>query len=585
MTKNEDNKITSKNPTEQEFSVSSDAVLVIDRALRLISMSEAAEQIIGYSVNNAVGSTIFELFGENNSLNPLIQKTLDEQKSVSNIEITLDTPNNHHYLLTISLSPLRDVAGKSAGVVLTLQRPEESDVYVQQLKARSYKLLIEKNKLEGILNSITDGVFTIDSEWRITSFNNAAEHITGYPVEEAIGKNCGKLLRGSHCEHVCPMRKTIESGKPTFNEKVEIITKDGTKVPISVNTALLYDSDGEVIGAVETFRDLTSVHQLTEALEGRYNFDNIIGKSRAMQEIYDLLQNVVESDATVLIQGESGTGKELVARAIHFNSARRNKPFVAVNCSALVETLLESELFGHEKGAFTGAIKSRAGRFELANGGTLFLDEVGDMSPNLQAKLLRVLDEQKFERVGGTKPIRVNVRIISATNKDLLNAISDGTFREDLYYRLNVVPIMLPPLRERSEDIPILIEHFITHFNRKTGKQIRTIASEALDVLISYHWPGNIRELENAMEQAFVRCQGEVIKLEHLPPLIRDSLKRSTKVEFKESQNPFEEAEKQMLIQVLQKVSGSRIKAARLLGVSKATLWRKMKKYGMINED
>jgi len=363
--------------------------------------------------------------------------------------------------------------------------------------------------------------------------------------------------------------------------EVEICAKGGRKVPISVNTALLYDTEGNVIGAVETFRDLSEVRQLTRALETRYQFANILGKSKPMQELYDLLENVVETDATVLIQGESGTGKELVARAIHFHGPRREKPFIPVNCSALSENLLESELFGHEKGAFTGAIRTKPGRFELANGGTLFLDEVADMSPALQVKLLRVLDEQSFERVGGTQRIQVDVRIIAATNKDLLREVEEGRFREDLFYRLNVVPIWLPPLRQRLEDIPLLVEHFIERLNRKMNRHIRSISPEAMDLLMSYHWPGNIRELENAIEQAFVRCRGETILPEHLPAVLLSSHKR-TVFSIPSLKLPLQETEKEIIRQALLEANQSRMAAARKLGISKATLWRKMKKYGLL---
>ncbi|RKY88964.1 Fis family transcriptional regulator [candidate division KSB1 bacterium] len=570
---------TEKNPVP----LAMDGVLVVDRELKIISFSKTAERITGYSAQEAVGKPLQDILGpDTTSPSFPILDTLQNGRIFSNLDILFVDRNNVQRSLSVTLSPLCDIQGKVSGVVVTFRDVAEMQHLAYQLMERTYEVLIEKNKLEAILNSITDGVLTIDPEWRITSFNRAAQQITGYSQQEALGQNCGSLLRGSACGQTCPMRRTIETGQPTYNAEVEIITKDGQKIPISVNTALLYDDDGNVVGAVESFRDLSKIRQLTLELEERYRFDNILGKSKPMQELYKLLENVVETDATVLIQGESGTGKELVARAIHYNGPRRNKPFVAVSCSALAESLLESELFGHEKGAFTGAIRTKPGRFELANGGTLFLDEIGDVSPAVQVKLLRVLDEQKFERVGGTKTLEVDVRVIAATNKNLLEEVRKGNFREDLYYRLNVVPIWLPPLRERKDDIPLLVQHFIDRFNRKMGKNIRGVSSQALECLMSYHWPGNIRELENAIEQAFVRCRGDEINVEHLPATVQAGTIATEVVKVVTTGRPFEEAEKQVLLQVLREVGGSRTEAARRLGLSKATLWRKMKKFGLL---
>jgi PAS domain S-box-containing protein len=443
-------------------------------------------------------------------------------------------------------------------VVITFRDLDEMTRLMQEVSQKNSEILVERNKLADILNSITDGVFTIDLNWRITSINHAAQKITGYSEKEALGKECGWLLRGNRCDFNCPMRGTIETGIPTKNMEVEIQNKAGDRIPISVSTALLRDDQNEIIGAVETFRDLSDIRKLSQALESRYRFDRILGKSKPMQELYDLLENVIETDSTVLIQGESGTGKELVARAIHFNSQRRNKPFIAVNCSALSENLLESELFGHEKGAFTGAIRKKPGRFELANGGTLFLDEVADMSPGLQVKILRVLDEQFFERVGATQAIRVNVRIITATNKNLYHEVKQHRFREDLYYRLNVVPIHLPPLRERKQDIHLLITHFIEHFNQKMAKTIQDLSPDALELLSEYHWPGNVRELENAIEHAFVRCRGEEILIQHLPKQIKDAGKQEPEQPIQPLKIPLQKTEREVLLKVLEEVNFDR---------------------------
>lgn len=562
-----------------EFFLGSDGVIVVSPELKIISFSEDAERILDYQMEEVTGKPLSEIFGNNiKQLESTFTDVIQKGSIYSNLAVTV----NENRRFSFSLSPLHSVKKQIVGMVITFRDLDEMTRLMQEISEKNYEILVERNKLAGILNSITDGVFTIDLNWKITSINQAAQKITGYSEEKALGQECGLLLRGNRCDEHCPMRKTIEEGKPTKNVDVEIQTKSGARIPISVNTALLRDDQNNIIGAVETFRDMSEIRKLSEALEKRFNFDRILGKSRPMQELYDLLENVIETDSTVLIQGESGTGKELVARSIHFNGLRRSKPFIAVNCSALSENLLESELFGHEKGAFTGAIQRRLGRFELANGGTLFLDEVADMSPALQVKILRILDEQVFERVGGVQPIRVNVRIIAATNKNLYEEVQQKRFREDLYYRLNVVPIVLPPLRERKEDILLLINHFIEHFNQKMGKNIREILPDALEYLSIYAWPGNVRELENAIEHAFVRCRGEEILKEHLPIHIKDFEKQLSVQDIESLHTPMQQTEHDILIKVLEEVDQNRQKAAQRLGLSKATLWRKMKKHGLL---
>jgi transcriptional regulator with PAS, ATPase and Fis domain len=299
-----------------------------------------------------------------------------------------------------------------------------------------------------------------------------------------------------------------------------------------------------------------------------------------MQRIFDLISDLADTDATVLIQGESGTGKELIARAIHYNSLRKHGPFVAVSCAALAENILESELFGHVKGAFSDAIMNKAGRFEMADGGTLFLDEIGEISPNIQVKLLRALETQEFERVGGTKTVKVDIRLVAASNRDLRKAMEEGDFREDLFYRLNVVPIYIPPLRDRTEDIPLLIEHFTGIFNEKTGKNIIRVSPEAMDLLLDYPWPGNVRELQNAMEHAFVHCHSDMILSEHLPESIHRDQKSVSDLALL-SDNPLNEAERQVILRVLEEASWDQAKAMNRLRISRTTLWRKMRKYGI----
>jgi len=373
-----------------------------------------------------------------------------------------------------------------------------------------------------ILDSIADGVFTVDKNWRVTSFNRAAEEITGIPAEEAIGRPCYEVFKASICESDCALRRTMATGKPIVNMMIYIVNFDGKKIPVSISTGLLRDSKGNIVGGVETFRDLSLVAELRRELIHEHTFADITSKNHRMRQIFDILPAIAESDSTVLIEGESGTGKELFARAIHRLSNRRDAPLVTVNCGALPDTLLESELFGYKAGAFTDARKDKPGRFALAEKGTIFLDEIGDISPALQVRLLRVLQEKEYEPLGGVSPVKADVRVIAATNKSLDKLVEEGKFRRDLYYRVNVVKITLPPLRERKEDIPLLAEIFIDHFSRIHGKDLTGLAPETLSILMSHDYPGNVRELENIIEHASVLCPGGLIMPYHLPDYLQE---------------------------------------------------------------
>jgi PAS domain S-box-containing protein len=432
-----------------------------------------------------------------------------------------------------------------------------------------------------IFNSIADGVFTTDGEERVTFFNKAAEEITGFSSEEAIGRFCFEIFRADICQSHCALKEVLETEKEIINLAVTILSKDGKRIPISISAAVLRDEKGEAIGGVETFRDLSAIEELKKELSQKYTFGDIVSKNHLIHDIFNFLPNISGSDSTVLIQGASGTGKELFAKAIHNLSLRKNKPFIKVNCGALPDTLLESELFGYEKGAFTDAKKDKPGRFSLANGGTIFLDEVGDMSPSLQVKLLRVLQEKEYEPLGSTSPRKTDVRIIAATNKDLSKLVNEGKFRDDLYYRLNVVKIDLPPLSQRREDIPLLIDAFIRKFNVKMGKKISGVSDKVLRLLLRYDYPGNVRELENIIEHAFVLCDKDRIDLDCLPKEITgDQMKIASSLPMEEG-SPFEQAEAEVIEKALKKYGGGRIKTANELGIGRTTLWRKIRKYGL----
>ena len=379
-----------------------------------------------------------------------------------------------------------------------------------------------KNHTDLILDSIADGVFTVDCDWRITSFNQAAEKITGVPKDDAIGSTCRDVFHSNICDSNCLLRQSIKEDKPITNRSIYIINANEDQLPISISAAPLKDEDGNIIGGIETFRDLSEVAELRKQLQKQYSFQDIISKSKSVQKIFDILPDIAVSDSTVLIQGDSGTGKELFARAIHNLSNRKDKPLVVINSGALPDTLLESELFGYKAGAFTDAKKDKPGRFALAEGGTIFLDEIGDISPALQVRLLRVLQEKTYEPLGGTESIKANVRIITATNKNLQQLVKKGLFREDLFYRLNVVSIGLPELKKRKEDIPLLIDHFINRFNKLRSKNIAGVSDEVLTVLMNHDFPGNVRELENIIEYAFILCRDQTIQVSHLPEPLKE---------------------------------------------------------------
>ena len=427
-----------------------------------------------------------------------------------------------------------------------------------------------------ILDSIADGVFTVDHQWRIMSFNRAAEQITGVARAEAIGQHCRDVLKAEVCEKSCCLQKTMTTGEPIANKTVYIVNAKGQRLPISISTALLKNEEGAVIGAVETFRDISIEEKLRKTIEETYSFEDIISKNHRMQKLFGILPDVANSTSTILIEGESGTGKEIFARAIHNLSPRKDKPFIAVNCGALPDTLLESELFGYKAGAFTDAKKDKPGRFKQADKGTLFLDEIGDISAAMQVRLLRVLQEKTYEPLGSVESTKADVRFIAATNRTLASLVKEGKFREDLYYRINVIRLVLPSLRERMEDIPLLVDYFIKHLNAVQKKNITGITDEALACLMSYDYPGNIRELVNIIERALILCKTGMIHPHHLPePLycyqsVDDGRQPLEVMSIKDMEAIF-------LTNALRRNGWNRLKTARQLGIHKSTLFRKIK--------
>jgi len=435
-------------------------------------------------------------------------------------------------------------------------------------------VLMEEHLSKLIFDSISDGVFTVDKDCIITSFNTSAEKITGFDRRETVGKYCFDVFRTEICHKHCPLKDTLVEHKPIEDIRVTIITKEGCEVPIRVTTTVLRDEDGRPVGAIEFFRDITEIELLRDRIERERSLENIICTSRQMREILNLLPDIAESECNVLVQGPSGSGKELISQAIHNLSPRKYGPYIKINCAALPAPLLESELFGYVKGAFTDAKRDKPGMFCLAKGGTLLLDEIGEMDLALQVKLLRVLNNGEFQPLGSTQTMKTDARIITSTNADLRALIKVDRFREDLFFRINVVEIEIPPLEERPEDILPLVEHFIRKIRRKNHKPIKGVSPEAYGVLRRYPFPGNVRELENALEHAFVMCHEEFIQVEHLPHHI---------LEYRGGDNAGgrepARSEKEMIREALQRYHGNRKLTAMDLGMHRSTLWRKIKMY------
>ena len=431
--------------------------------------------------------------------------------------------------------------------------------------------------LSGILDSISEGVFSVDDQWRVTSLNRAAEQLLGITRSEVLGHPCREVFKSDLCHDECPLRYTRETGLSIRNHAARFTDAKGRRVPVSISTNLLRDGRGVVIGAVESFRDLSVEETLRKEIRDKYTFLDIVSKSPKMRQLFEVLPTIARTDSTVLIEGETGTGKELLVRALHSLSPRRSRPLVVVNCGAVPDTLLESELFGYRAGAFTDARSDKPGRISRAHRSTLFLDEVGEMSAALQVRLLRVLQDGVFEPLGSVESVEADVRFIAATHHDLSRDVAGGSFREDLFYRLNVVPVRLPPLRERREDIPLLVDHFMGRFSASFGREISGVSPEVLQLLVSHDYPGNIRELEATLEHACVMCAGGTAELEHLPAPWRE--RTATPVDGLAAE--ISEHEAQFIREALERHGWHREAAARDLGIHKATLFKKIRKLGI----
>ena len=425
-----------------------------------------------------------------------------------------------------------------------------------------------------ILDSVADGVFTVDESMRITSFNRAAEEITGFSRNEALGQRCCEIFRTDVCFSACPVEEAMKTGQDVINREVSVLDRRNREIPISVNASALRDADGRPVGGVETFRDLSQLRALTREMEEKYTFHQPVSRNPVMRKLFDILPDVAASDVAVLIQGDSGTGKELFARAIHNLSPRKDKPLVVVNCGALPEPLLEAEIFGAKRGAYTGAVDDRPGRLELAEGGTFFLDEIGDLPLSLQVKLLRVIENLEYQPLGAKRSRKADVRFVAATHRDLEQMVRAGNFRQDLFFRLNVIVLKIPPLSARSEDIPLLLDLALERFNAKYGKKIRGFTGEALSFLLNHAYPGNVRELLNMVERAVILNHDAMIGVKDFPASI--SRDPSPQLARPDGKRP----SRKELQRILEQYGGNRALAAQTLGVHRTTLWRWMKTTG-----
>lgn len=546
-----------------------DGVFTTDMNLKITSFNKAAGDIIGKTSDEVIGSFCFQVLQCSACDETCcLKKSIKTKAQINDQSIFIKNSKGDSVPVNLNTAPLFDEQGKAIGGIVSFHDNTLSrwpDI---------------------ILDSIADGVFTVNQHWKITSFNTAAEKITGWKASEAIGKSCSEVFQSSICGKSCPVAESLYMGKPVSNRSLTILGHDGMKIPISISASPLVDHEGRIIGGVETFRDLSALNSLRKQLSHQYQFDEIVSKSKAMQRLFAIMPEVASSPSTVMLYGESGTGKELLARSIYNISERKDKPFIALNCGALPETLLESELFGYKAGAFTDARSDKEGRFATAEGGTLFLDEIGDIPVSIQVKLLRVLQEKVYEPLGSNTSIPTDVRIITATNKDIKRMVLEGNFREDLYYRLNVVRINLPPLRERKEDIPLLIKQFIREFCAQQGKDIVGISNPAINILMRHDFPGNIRELKNIIEYAFILCEGGYILPEHLPEPF-DQEARQDIFNAAEINRPqtLEEVEKQAIFLALENNKWKKVRACEELGISKDTLRRKMIKYNLSQSD
>jgi PAS domain S-box-containing protein len=565
-----------KEPNDLEDLPEGDGVLIVSREGRILSASLQAERLLRTELGRGQALALKHLLGAKYlpQAELALRECLKSGVSRANLLAELRAASGRSRFLIYSVSPLYNEEEVITGAVLTFRDSTLSRSWTDW----SGPSLGER---EGLLDHLSQGVFTVNTALRLTSFNRKAEEITGLNRGEILGRHCWEVFQADRCKSGCPLKATLGDGLTRADQEVHLTRRAGGRVAVQVSTSVLKNKRDVIVGGMAFFTPLAAQARAPAEAPGVPVKVEIIGQSQAMRDLLALLPDVAASEAAVVLEGESGTGKDLLARAIHQQGPRSRGPFVAFSCSALVETLIESELFGHVKGSFTGAIQHKVGRFEMAKGGTLFLDEIGDLKPELQAKLLRVLEERSFERVGGTRPVPLEARVISATSRNLLQEVRQGRFRMDLLYRLRTVPLYLPPLRERPEDIPLLVSHFVARLNRSYKKEVRGVDPQVIHLFQQYSWPGNIRELERVLEYAFVFVKGPIITRSHLPELETSRRRAAAPAPEAPPDRSLWQDERLSIQKALQKARGRRQVAARLLGISRSSLWRKMKAHGL----
>jgi PAS domain S-box-containing protein len=552
-------------------------VFTVDSDRRLTSFNRAAELLTGYKEKDVIGKYCYQVFSNKLCYGECKFHEAVEaaQKSLSfNFQIT-DRHNEKH-LITKIVTPLYNLKRKLIGCMEIFQSHSAFEELINRIR-------YDERNLKIILDNLDIGVFTTTRGGHVTFFNTRAESISGYDRREVLGKPCSVILGANDAEDTSLILKSISDGKPRSNKKGLMTTRDGRVIPVQANYMALFNEQDRIVGGLATIQDLSLIYQLNRAISNRYIFADMIGKAPPMQKIFEIVPVVAASEATVLIEGPTGTGKDLLAKVIHNTSDRAKRTFVKVNCAALPDNLLESEMFGYVRGAFTGADRDKPGRFQEADGGTIFLDEIGDLPLSLQAKLLRVLEDKEFYPLGSRRTTKVDVRIIAATNQTLEGEVEKKRFREDLFYRLNVIRLELPPLRERREDIPLLIEHIMKQRSAMLGALVRRISEEAMETLLNYNYPGNVRELENILEHALIICQDDTIERKHLPLFLQRGISRlgSTQDSVEDLTRISLNDERHRILETLRRYGWHRGNTARELNMNRSTLWRKMKKYDL----
>ena len=542
---------------------------------QITSMNYTAQALMGLKDNEVVGEDCREIFtGVPCMAQCLLRGGSEPVTDEPEVELLNDTQTKH--LLTRMATPIFDRQQNIVGCLTILQDHTPIADLVNRIhyEERSHRL---------ILDNLDVGVFTVNRGGYITFFNHEAEKISGFDRRQVLGKPCSAIFKGVGTHDLCLLKESVADGSSRSSRQGKITTQDGETIPIRANYLALRNEKGTIVGGLATFHDLTLVRQLNRAISEKYTFHDMIGKDPAMQKIFETVNVVAATDATILIEGATGTGKDLLAKVIHSASRRATKPLVKVNCAAIPHNLLESEMFGYIKGAFTGADRDKPGRFHEADEGTIFLDEIGDLPLSLQAKLLRVIEDKEFYPLGSRHTEKVDVRIISATNQNLDRLVEKRLFREDLYYRLNVFRIDLPDLKERRVDLPLLINHILRKLSVTRAERRVGISKFAMEILLNYDYAGNVRELENILEHALIICREDLIEPGDLPTYLgrKKKTRRFTRTPGEAESILSNSAERETMLKALERFNWHRAKTARALGIDRTTLWRKMKKYDL----